>query len=519
MTEKKTVAEARRDFFIAFILALLLCFTCLARLHTFNEPLERDITTYAVIGHELAHGRALYSDLWDHKPPAIHITYALMELLTGYNAFEIYFLWVFATMATMFGLFAAAKTLSGNAASGLWAAALWALVAADLPLQANQPNTEVFLNATIVWIFVLFLGGLRFMSVRRAVVIGLLCGIASLFKQVALFPAACLMVAFIALPSGRQNRRSRLKPLLVMASVCCAMWGVTCLYFFAAGRWRPFYDAVVVYNRFYAGDMMSNIVAAAAVPFHQTLYVGALLCAGLVIILSLRCAAANDRRPAAALFVSYCLSIFLSIAVMKFIYPHYLQLWLPVLTVGISWIIDLLSESNLRRKTEMAIAFGRCVCFACAAMELPYLFIDPSEISRRKYGDSLFSDVKTMAMRIDALLAPGETFYEYGNETGFYFYTRRRPISGVLYAYPTLLGPLVSSVSARLIDDLGRHPPELLILERQATIQGRAVNPLVPWFFKHYAVAPGTSAEDRFALLFRQGGALQSRLSLGRSDH
>jgi hypothetical protein len=33
-------------------------------------------------------GRHLYSDLWDHKPPAIHITFAAGELVAGYFACE-----------------------------------------------------------------------------------------------------------------------------------------------------------------------------------------------------------------------------------------------------------------------------------------------------------------------------------------------------------------------------------------------------------------------------------------------
>ena len=55
------------------------------RLHTYDEPLERDLTTYAVIAHEMLNGKNLYSELWDHKPPAIHVTYAAAELIAGYG--------------------------------------------------------------------------------------------------------------------------------------------------------------------------------------------------------------------------------------------------------------------------------------------------------------------------------------------------------------------------------------------------------------------------------------------------
>ncbi len=56
------------------------------RLHTYEEPLERDATIYAVIAHEMLNGKTLYTDLWDHKPPAIYVTYAAAELIAGYGA-------------------------------------------------------------------------------------------------------------------------------------------------------------------------------------------------------------------------------------------------------------------------------------------------------------------------------------------------------------------------------------------------------------------------------------------------
>jgi hypothetical protein len=43
------------------------------------------LTTYAVIAHEMLDGKQLYSDLWDHKPPGVHVTYAVAELLAGYG--------------------------------------------------------------------------------------------------------------------------------------------------------------------------------------------------------------------------------------------------------------------------------------------------------------------------------------------------------------------------------------------------------------------------------------------------
>jgi len=66
----------------------------LARFHTYDEPFERDLMTYAVMAHEMLAGRELYSDLWDIKPPGIYLTYAAAELIAGYGPSSIYLLYI-----------------------------------------------------------------------------------------------------------------------------------------------------------------------------------------------------------------------------------------------------------------------------------------------------------------------------------------------------------------------------------------------------------------------------------------
>src|SRR5690348_4523606 len=89
------------SFWIYGALALLAALIVLERFHTYHEPLERDIATYAVTAHELLAGRNLYSDLWDHKPPAIYLTYAAAEISAGYGPFSIYLLNLLPALLTL----------------------------------------------------------------------------------------------------------------------------------------------------------------------------------------------------------------------------------------------------------------------------------------------------------------------------------------------------------------------------------------------------------------------------------
>jgi hypothetical protein len=102
---------------LLFILAVLISLSlviALQRWHTYNEPLEHDLTLYAVFGHELLNGRPLYSDLWDNKPPGIFVTYAAAEKIAGYGPGAIYLLGVLGAIVTMLGLYAAGSALTGK---------------------------------------------------------------------------------------------------------------------------------------------------------------------------------------------------------------------------------------------------------------------------------------------------------------------------------------------------------------------------------------------------------------------
>lgn len=80
-----------------------------ARLHTYDEPLETDITGAAVIGNEILAGRALYADMWDHKPPALHLTHAAASRL-GYGPRAIFLLNITTSIVTLLGAVIANET-------------------------------------------------------------------------------------------------------------------------------------------------------------------------------------------------------------------------------------------------------------------------------------------------------------------------------------------------------------------------------------------------------------------------
>jgi len=90
--------------FCAAVLVLLTFFMAAARLHTYDEPLEMDAATYAIVARELRAGKLLYSEVWDNKPPAIFASFYFV----GSGPARIYSLGLFLATVTLAGVFLAA---------------------------------------------------------------------------------------------------------------------------------------------------------------------------------------------------------------------------------------------------------------------------------------------------------------------------------------------------------------------------------------------------------------------------
>ncbi len=261
---------------VVTVLFALSALMAVARLYTYDEPLDIDQTVYALIAHEMKAGRALYADLWDHKPPAIFLTYWVGETLCGYGPRSIYCMGLAASVMTLIGVYRAGSAHPWGRASGLWAAAFWAVASGDLYLEADQPNTEDFINPCLIGAFALWVWGRdKPWAWWRAGLIGLLFAWASLYKHVVVvvpFLLACVHIA--CPPGGRECRKSAWRQALVLLAIGEAAWGLVAAYFAYRGEFRAYVDAVFRFNRMDAGNPLKNI-RAVALPIHWSEPAGA----------------------------------------------------------------------------------------------------------------------------------------------------------------------------------------------------------------------------------------------------
>jgi len=491
------MANTRRLICPAILVALC-AIIIVQRLLTYNEPLERDITSYAVTGNELLHGRCLYSDLWDHKPPAIHAAYAAATVLVGYGPQCVFLLNITCAILVLLGVYYAASAAGFGPAAGLSAAACWTIVSADLGLEANEPNTELFINVCLVWAFAILVSahGSSLRS-RSLLLVAVLFSAASLFKPLAIVPAGMMGAAHVGL-APRDTRGKAIAHVLMMLGLVVAAWGVVAAYFAATGRFQAFNDAVFTYNGFYGGSVIRNLGRSFGL---RRLFPHAFLPVQLVLGALTAAGVAYRMRhtPRYGVFmIAAMVATYVQVALPGRFFPHYYQLWLPVLSIGAG--IGMVSLMARPRWQFVAACLALC---ALCVYEWSAFALSPDEWSQRKYG-TVFVESRNLGRELDAALKAGETFYEWGSESGLYFYSGRRPQTGVFFNYPLIGGPLVDKLTPRVLADLDRRQPELFIIHQAYAFSG----PISKWFSTRYQLFPDRPVRGEFVIYARRGGRL-----------
>ena len=483
----------------------------LARWHTFDEPLETDITLVAVVGRELLAGRALYADVWDHKPPALYLTHAAAIALVGFGPGAVYLLNVAAAVITLGGVYAAAG--GGGPVVGLWAAAFWTVISGDLWLQANQPNTEALINACVVWAFALLATADARSGIPRFVGVGALWAWASLFKPTVAAPAALLALAWVVAPPSGRPRRRALGDMAVVAAVGALAWAAVATWFAAAGRFDALYDAVFTFNRWYTGDALANLVGSLSRRRLLNDILRSALPLAILSALGLGIGLAAGPRRRWLLLVAWAAGTQVAIGVNQSSIPHYYQLWLPVLTVGGAWAVEHVEWLARGRAPRLPTLTAAAALVVLLVFEVPLYALAPDDWSRIKYGP-IFVGERAMAREVSGLLEPGETFFVWGSEVGLYFLTGVRPVCGPCSAWPLNTGPLLLGLTSRLLVDLERGRPELVVVAKWTWLRFSLRHPVYAWLAANYRPMPG--GHDRgpyFQVYVRRGGALEQRLT------
>ncbi|MFH1153573.1 MAG: glycosyltransferase family 39 protein [Pseudomonadota bacterium] len=507
---------------IALIVLLGVCI-CIIKSYTFNEAYERDITSHAVIAHEMLQGRALYGELWDSKPPGIFATYGVFERLFGYGPLQIYCLNCVAAIITLIGIYRFGTVFGGRNA-GLWAAGYWVLICNDLWLEANQPNIEACINACLAWGLALVFGaGTASMQLVRWTAVGLLMATATLYKPVAVTFAVIPCLGYLMINfKDRQARKIALLQVGTAGFTAVLAWGAVYGYFALTGRAGIFYDTIVTYGRYYAGTRDGSVALNILEGFSLTrLFPVASVKTALVLwavsLTGMAVGIVRGKNSKWLLMAMVFLSAHIAVSLPGRFYPHYYQLWFVPLTVGAGCTASSVLELWPSLPSRMGWITGVVILAVMFMVVAPQYSIPSDRWSYAKQGPQ-YDLTRAISRELDRLLEKDETMYVWGINPSFYFWTKRRVPTGVIWATDMMDNPLAESLTRRALGDLKAESPEMIIINLQHIATPES-HPVLQWIMENYVPLPGRPLIGKlknnpfFYVLASKQGSLIKRLS------
>lgn len=500
-------------------LLLLSLLVLISRLPTFNEAFERDLMTYMVIADGLLHGRSLYADLMEFRPPAVFWTYALFAKVFGVSPLAIFMMGLTCAWLTLWGCYVAGRHMAGPL-GGLLAATIWTIISGDLLLQANQPNTEVFMNASLAGAFALLMGATPSRKqTGRFIAIGLLYCLASLFKQISLVVTATVLATYVVLApwvadvaedQSRQPpwamRINALKQAIWVGLVVVLGWALVVGYFQWQGHFAAFKEALVDYGRGYAGDLWANVWGFLSNPLAYTpnrggsaFYIPLIWL--LTVLVIGYCWRDHDWRLGA--WLAYFGGSLIAIALPGRFFPHYFQLWLPPLAIAGGC---LLSRAWLMKR-RLAVGLLLAGLLPFLGMRLLQYTVPVEQAPFYKYGLGHGPEAvesKQIGLWIAQHVDPKVVVYQWGAEPGVYFWARRsmplgRGIPGLF------MGDIPASLLNRDMELVSQQLKNLrpgLIIANKLMLPKE--HPIVQWISENYVVlspAPDLGPIERFLFL------------------
>ncbi len=501
-------------------LTALLCFgwILLVRLHTADEPLERDICSQILMGRVLADGGHLYVDTLEFKPPGMFVIWQIIHQTVGTGPAAVLWTNILVTLLTLWGVYLAGSSRPWGRGGGLWAMAFWALISGDMMLQANQPNNEVFINLFIAWGLACWLRSDSAHAVwKSCVAAGLFFAGATLIKPV-LITVLVLALARIVTPGvQRTSFKGRLVMTGWMLLPVAVLWMLTAAYFIVQGRGEPFYNCLVRYGAYYArtgisGAPLDNVLRGTTDYFsiQATDFLWPLLA---LTLFGLAGAWLDRNRFPVVVLAGSLAATLLAVSVPGRFFPHYYQLYLPLLAIGAGWGVAAIA--NALHRWWLAAGVGLAALLLLFQHVAPDLQLDGSTWSLRKYPylwtPGIFMKTKLCGQAVDALLKPDETVYVWGMDPGVYYYCHRRPASGIFWYDRMIDGPLKESATRSALGHLEKNQPALVLIEN--FLETPPDHPVVQWIKKYYAATPEMHMFPNFTAYVRRDSALAKRIA------
>ena len=492
-----TVASAKRPAAVVSIRfsPLLIAFPLLLvafalRLPAIVEPLGIDQGIFATVAWGMSQGLRLYADVWDQKPPGVHLLYRAAFAVLGPVPAAIFWLDFAAAAACCLLLY-----LWGRAASGSRLASAATCVFAIGSLPAFRFGYGGFLERAVPETFIATLVTAAAAAVTQAArttprrwvpVAGLAIGCAAVMKPTALIYAAAFAI-WLTLVSGWRVWRPA---LLGALPALLAPIALTAVWLYSQGVARDAWIAIFEYNTGYVmggttpGRLMSELahVTWRHVKTDPLWTLG--FCSSVIAVAS--CVRARRVLPLPALCICWLGAAALAIAANGVrMFNSYFIPALPALAMITAWLLIDWSASG--RKWMLAGTLAMTLLMAITRGGANRLMNSTvadwgqwrgTDGKRTEYlnrfggygngrGYSALANDQ-LVRYVQAHTAPADRIYIFGMAPSVYFLSHRLPADRFVWVFPAVSDSVRGDrfTLDALARSLERNDPPLLILER-----------------------------------------------------
>ncbi len=465
------------------VLLALACVLLVVRLPSLVQPMGADQGLYAYVGERIRAGGMPYRDAWDQKPPAIHVTYAVMRAVLPHDAAVPAADLAAATLIAIL-LWHLGTTLAGGLV-GPASALLFLLLSnpafARLGGVSVRAQCETFIAVVVTAAFVCLARSRDDeRPVRLHIASGVLLGIAFIFKYNALaYVPAGLFALFVW-------RRLTLHSVLAIGIGLLVPVAGFVAWFFLGHALGDLYDATIIYNVKYSGETYQG-------PWHAVSYLltfpvrharvdGLWLVGGGGCAVLLLCASRGiERLVPVAWTAAACLTIAINGSRDL---PQYFVQAAPALALAAAWGATLLQT----RSRVVNVLVACAVIVGVWRVNDFEKLVDNTRHDLRfivgattrtdhlaRYGDRATRKYSALAMDelgafVASHTASTDTVYVFGFSSGAYVKAGRASASRFFWSRPVIVGfndgqPRYGV--AGLLDDLRRNTPTIVALQQR----------------------------------------------------
>lgn len=475
---------------VACILLIFSLLIVAIQLHFYNWPMNLDMTIYACTGHEMLHGRLLYTDVWDLKPPAVYVTYALFEYVLGYGPQMFTCMTILSAILIMLGIYAAGVASGLGSWAGLLGAALWTIQCGDIPLELYTPNTEYFINVLIVWSFAGMLmrinGRLGWLS---AAGIGGEWLLATLFKHSIVLSLIPLALCYVYVQWQRKRLKMAIRDVITWLVIGMVGWLAVFGYFAIQGRVADVYFTLVTFCQYYGGTVFGNLVSHSTYNFfHQvTSYFKQFNTLFVLNLIGLIWATQKRRWPLSVIWLGWLMFAYVAAFSLFNDYEHYLQYWIPALSMGAGFAIYLMLRYPPRMSRWVILIGTLFYIGALVHTQLPSYAMTLEQAVKQSQQRAIDYQAQQLGTELSRQLAPDDYLFLWGYRTDVLFYAKCRITSGVLMANHAVESPYAQKLTQMIFDNLEKYPPKYVVTcdDWLKADKQRLKHPVTQWVIKH----------------------------------